>query len=131
MNIKIKPIGTAIFLLAVFSFSSCKIKELPSPISSSKLTQQYYLYENRVDRRYYNERIQVQGIMSQVTRDKNNNLVVILARKNDAYGVKCIFSKSASQHKTPLELQHRVVVEGKCRGIRRHVILENCKFIEN
>ena len=110
--------------------SSCRVHERSFPLKSSDFTRKYYLYEKKSDRRYYDEQIEVKGVLSQVTRDKNNNLVLILARRNEAYGVKCKFNKSASNLKQPLELQHFVTVKGTCKGLKEHILLVNCTFVE-
>jgi hypothetical protein len=119
---------TFIIVLTLVSITGCRVKQANFPLDASKFTMQYYLYENRSDRRYYNQEVEVKGILSQVTRDKDKRLVAILARRGAPYGVKCIFKPTESLQKKPLELNSYVTVKGICKGLDEHVILVNCSF---
>lgn len=119
-----------ILIIIAVSLSACKLKLSEYPYNAAEFTQKYYLYERKADRQFLNQEVEVQGVLSQVTRDKENRLVVILARRHDPYGVKCIFTKEESRRKQPLELSKMVTVKGICMGLEEHVILTECVFTE-
>jgi hypothetical protein len=119
-----------VITLMLLTAVGCRVKKASFPLDASQFTMQYYLYENRSDRRYYNQEIEVKGILSQVTRDKDKRLVVILAQRRAPYGVKCIFKPTESIQKKPLELNSLVTVKGICKGLDEHVVLVNCSFEE-
>lgn len=127
------PTRSTILIIALILLTTvgCRVKKASFPLDASQFTMQYYLYENRSDRRYYNREVEVKGILSQVTRDKDKRLVAILARRGAPYGVKCTFKPTESLQKKPLELNSLVTVKGICKGLDEHVILVNCSFEES
>ncbi len=115
-----------IAIIAVATLSACKLNFSEYPYNATELTQKYYLYERRANRQFLNEEITVKGTLSQVTKDKHNNMVILLARNNAPYGVKCIFNKKNAKINKTFELNTLVTVKGICIGLEEHVVLENC-----
>jgi hypothetical protein len=116
-------------LIIINLLPACRINLSETPADAAEFTRKYYLYERRADRQFLNQEIEIRGVLSQATRDKEDRLVIILARRNEPYGVKCIFSEKESKQKKPLELSRQVTVKGICKGLDEHVVLTDCRFV--
>lgn len=95
-------------------------------ISAEQLFSRYHQDELKANRKYWNEPIQVEGIIKEVYQASDGNLKVLLQGGNRFYGVICKIQASEEQIEKPLKIGGQVIVQGRCFGMDNNVRLTDC-----
>ena len=60
--------------------------------------------------------VQVSGIVSEISRDMNNQVVLLLKAENDKAGVSATFMETTNEHAEKLSVGSKVVIKGVIRS---------------
>lgn len=112
-------------------------------ISSSQLVQEYLADVKAANAKYLQEEgdskiLAVEGMISSIDKDLNNQQVVLLKGENDKAGVSCTFTAATNSNAEKLSLRHRVIIKGVIRSgaeydedleLYEDVIMEKCDVV--
>lgn len=117
-----------IIIIAIIFFVSCKQTHIVFPLEAGKLTKEYLEKPAKSDRKYKNNILIIEGRISQVYTNKNNQSILILANVKDKYGVSCTL-KMTEKISEPFRQYQLVEIKGLCTGFKENVIMENCVIL--
>jgi hypothetical protein len=128
MKIKRFFVFQIFFYTLIFVFS-CKTPELTFPINSSQVADDYGKSKRKSNRKYQYKEIIVQGTLSEMYKNKNDEIVLYLADVKDVNGVKCTLDKEKQKITTPLKLHETLTIKGFCVGYFENVEIKKCEII--
>ena len=93
--------------------------------TADDITRQYHDDPKLADSDYKNKTIIVKGVVKERGKDKSNLPYVLLAGYNNSAGVQCHLMNP--QHDSVISPGKEVIIKGECAGLKKNVILNNCK----
>lgn len=114
-------IGTILLLLAVGVFIAFNIsgdsvakKEADHSISAAALYAEYATNEKASNRKYIDKTIEVNGIISEISKDQQGATVLMFTEPGEFEGVMCTLVKE--EDTSALKVGSQVKVKGQCTG---------------
>ncbi len=116
-------------LISIIFISACKTPELTFPVNSSQVAEDYSKSKRKSNRKYQYKEIIVQGTLSEMYKNKNDEIVLYLADVKDVNGVKCTLDKEKQKITSPLKLHETLTIKGFCIGYFENVEIKKCEII--
>lgn len=98
-------------------------------ISAADLVQNYINNEVRADENFKGKSFYVEGTVTNIKKDILGDIFVTLEGADMIREVQCYFDDKSTA--TQLEKGMRVTFYGECDGLMMHVLMKNCKLVEN
>ena len=100
--------------------------EISDVLSAEKMSQEFRSNEDLYRKKYDNNPLQVEGIVSETGVDlADGNYFALTGLINDPFGIKCYFNNEHSADADKVKIGDKVIMKGVANGNK----LENCKVI--
>jgi hypothetical protein len=93
------------------------------------MVDDYNKSKRKSNRKYLYREITVQGTLSEMYKNKNDEVILILSDNKDAKGVKCTLDKEKQKITTPFRLNQKLTVKGFCIGYFETVEVKKCVIV--
>jgi hypothetical protein len=83
--------------------------------------------------------VEIKGIVNSISKDYNDNTVLVLKNEGDKAGVRCVFTTATNQHAASLKIGEILLVKGVIRAgasydsdleMYEDVLMEKCDVIQ-
>lgn len=126
----ISLIGTFVYT-AVYNKPHIDVsKSAPNiSIESSVLLDDFLNDETQANSKYLDQIIQVNGLISEITANKDGNGIITLSNENSIGSIICHLSTEESKKISDLKKGQNISIKGICTGYLMDVILVKCVIV--
>ncbi len=127
----------AIVVLVIIGFAlfmnipkvSAKGQSADFSYSADQLYQEYKFNERNGDKKFIGKVIEVTGTISEISKDNQGALVILLSADDALGGVLGTLEMSEAEKAAHLKLGKTVTLKGICSGMIMEVVLNRCTLI--
>ncbi|MBN1251101.1 MAG: hypothetical protein JXR51_16525 [Bacteroidales bacterium] len=113
----------------IFSCSPLNSINLNNTYKASEIALEFKINYKKAISTYEGKSLTLIGRIDQYYKNKEGEIVIILAEKGKTEGVKCNLINSSKQVKKPLKQGKNIIIKGKCVGFNEMVIFDKCYII--
>lgn len=96
--------------------------EVSIPVTASQIFSDYNNNESQANALYLDKAISVTGEITEIKKNQENKMVLILKSGDPIFGVACTLKESSDKLKTG----NQVTIKGICTGFASDVVLRDC-----
>ena len=143
-------VGIVIAAVVVFYLFNMPHRDVQSSktdysLTSAQLVNEYLTSADSANEKYLQEEgdskiLAISGTIFSISKDQNNQVVVLVKDQNENAGVSCTFTKDTNKHTSHLKVGQKVTIKGVIRSgadfdedldMYEDVIMEKCDVIKS